>query len=434
MNQLTWTEFLNNENMGEIRHKINLAISELITENNSQMTEITDLKTTLTAGLPVDGVMTLNSLKPAVVLEYNAGGSGAINVEDKVSGILRGKYTKDGIYKYAASGLINSSLLLKDDGSVENPEAPQTPTTAKTLITSEMLDLKNINNIEKEYLDLSATSIFNQIGTDLGNAKDGDTINSYSVLASAATQLETGTSANNSASSFYIYKNANGTSIKSIKVILATRKIEIEFATGYNHISTNYMLKLDSATVALEKIYENDAGIGFTYNATDDSILGSVVAGTTTFELTAIMITGFYASYDVINGKMISKNTFNPVYYYVETINKVITDEAAYTNISTLSLPGALAGTYQLSFKANFNYDSATTKSAMFRISLDNGVIWEYFKIKPEDALDTKLYSTIEILNQVSDGNVNILFEGKTEDAADTLTVNKNTIILERKI
>jgi len=133
----------------------------------------------------------------------------------------------------------------------------------------------------------------------------------------------------------------------------------------------------------------------------------------------------------VNNKQIITADSDLTSYDFVKVSGQSITQDT-FKQVAKLTTPIRKSGTYEYKFSVSFKY-SSTSRSAVFRISSDNGTNWTEFKKEPKDATDTVPFFYAYPKTMASDGVINLILEAKCENASDTLTVNYCDLIAERK-
>jgi hypothetical protein len=118
-------------------------------------------------------------------------------------------------------------------------------------------------------------------------------------------------------------------------------------------------------------------------------------------------------------------------YNIVENI-PITTTTPDWTDVITLTTPERAAGTYGLAFSLQFNMAS-TTKSFMYRFSLDGGSTWgnTYYK-EAKDKPDIQIIEVLSILELAAPAIIDVRCQC-TREAAATCDVLKAILACERK-
>ena len=132
-----------------------------------------------------------------------------------------------------------------------------------------------------------------------------------------------------------------------------------------------------------------------------------------------------------INSKEIATVSEEMTYDYEKVSGQTINQDT-YVQVVKLTTPVRKAGVYEYRMALSFKY-SSTSRSAVFRFSVDNGTNWTEFKKEPKDATDIYpvLYGFPKVV--ASDQPINIILEAKCESSSDTLTVLYADLVAERK-
>ena len=115
----------------------------------------------------------------------------------------------------------------------------------------------------------------------------------------------------------------------------------------------------------------------------------------------------------------------------VENVD-ITTTDPDWTDLMTLSVPDMSAGLYALSFSLKFNMHS-TTKSFMYRFSVDGGVTWGITHYKEaKDKTDIQIIEVFDLIQTMAVGTIDIRCQ-VTREANASCVVEKGIISFERK-
>ena len=117
--------------------------------------------------------------------------------------------------------------------------------------------------------------------------------------------------------------------------------------------------------------------------------------------------------------------------YDYEYVEGVTITSPTYAQVARLITEERDAGTYTITNSMLYSYDNIN-RSAYFRFSLDAGINWVEIRKEPKDNTD-KLPESYTTTLVHTGGAVDVRIEARTDDAADTLTLYKLDIMLERK-
>ena len=116
-------------------------------------------------------------------------------------------------------------------------------------------------------------------------------------------------------------------------------------------------------------------------------------------------------------------------YNYVSETD-ILNIGATDTDLARLQLSGQPTGTYEVKLSLTYTFAS-TSKSAVFRFSLDAGVNWEEFSKEPKDTSDREALSYFFPLS--TGGTIDVWLQGRKTGGTGALDVKFANIIVEQK-
>ena len=99
-------------------------------------------------------------------------------------------------------------------------------------------------------------------------------------------------------------------------------------------------------------------------------------------------------------------------------------------NIDMLANPHA-AYQYTMSFTHLLN---STQHSALYRFSIDGGVVWTQFEMEQSDKTDIFPFTYTLVKNRFLNQGLHLKLQASKEDAGDTMTVQFADVIIEKKL
>jgi len=124
---------------------------------------------------------------------------------------------------------------------------------------------------------------------------------------------------------------------------------------------------------------------------------------------------------------------FTPYYNHIAVQNVIVAGDT-YERINQLDATGLEDGTYSITLSMIFNINT-TTNSAYFRFSHDGGNNWIEVRQESKNVTDNiPLTYTFTDTVQGGTGTKSIYVDARKEVASDTLTIEAQEIMLERKL
>jgi hypothetical protein len=123
---------------------------------------------------------------------------------------------------------------------------------------------------------------------------------------------------------------------------------------------------------------------------------------------------------------------FKPRYNFVKVTGVTVASvQPAYQEIARLNLTNVQAGTCEYKLSVAYNYNS-TTKSVMFRFSLDSGTTWFEFSTEPKERHDESAFFYAFPKEILTSGTDHAFIMEASKESNDVFVIDFADLMFER--
>ena len=217
-------------------------------------------------------------------------------------------------------------------------------------------------------------------GTELPDPNLGKTGDMYHRYASKVQEtLETGVSQDDArADGFYLFDDFTQSGLTALYVIPSQNSIFTYFGGNGSPHAENFILNIEGTDIPLTVDYQTAGGVDFTYSSSFDAVINNIVSGDA-WTLKTEKLSGKDEDYTKFDTQWYYTPIFDHIYEYNKiggAGNEVTVNTTTFIDILDKDLGTLPAGVYEYKHSMTFTIDS-TTKSLIFRFSLDGGATWE---------------------------------------------------------